>query len=709
MGRTLRWIIGVVIALVVILVIALYVILSSYDFNDLKPQIAKAALEATGRVLTIKGDIDLEIGFTPSLVLTDIALRNVPWGSRPEMVKLRRFEVQVALLPLVSGNIEIKRFILVEPDILIETDKAGKSNLAFEVPKKGTPASEKEEAKPPSEGVTRLPALAFNQLEIEKGQLTYRDGKSGKTTKVALNHLTANSSGMDSPLKLRLSGDLDKASFDLAGTLGPLTALVDPEKAWPLKVTAKAFDATITLDGSIKDAPAQRGIDIGFRVQIQDWTKLSQLAGKPISITDPLEINCRIGDTGPKSYKVSDLKIALGTNVIVGNLGINLSQKIPRLEVALSSQKLDLRSLLSENGGKKGQKAEPTGKPDKPAKKPKKVFPDDPLPLDALKQIDGIFKLRLGTILLPRLAVKDLSLDAAMKGGHLNVKPLKATIGGGALDGSITLKPLGKGADMAALLKIDGFELGKMLRELGITELIDGNLDVDVNLRGRGASVASLMAGLNGHTSIIMNQGRINNKYIDLLGGDISTGVFRLLNPAEEKKDYTAIKCMVSRFDIKKGLADSTALVVDTDRMSVVGEGGIDLRTEKLDLALKPIPKEDVEGMSLSLGELAKPFKLGGTLAEPGLTIDPVAAALALGKSIGGAALFGPVGIAGALVGKSDSNDENLCLAAIEAAKTGVKSSKKRKPVEKKSKRPEDVLKEAIPDLGKTFKRLFGN
>ena len=705
MGRTLKWIIGVVIALIVILVIALYVILSSYDFNDLKPQIAKAAREATGRVLTIKGDIDLEIGFTPSLVLTDIAFQNAPWGSRPEMVKLRRFEVQVALLPLVSGNIEIKRFILVEPDILIETDKDGKSNLAFEVPKKMTPAPEKEEAKPPSEGVTTLPALAFNQLEIEKGQLTYRDGKSGKTTKVALNHLTANSRGMDSPLELRLSGDLDKTSFDLAGTLGPLAALVDPEKVWPLKVTAKAFDATITLDGSIKDALAQRGIDIGFRVQIQDWTKLSQLAGKPISIRDPLEINGRIGDTGPKAYKVSDLKIALGTNVIGGNLGINLAKETPYLDVALSSDKLDFRPILGKESGEEKPKAGPK----KSTEKKKRVFSDEPLPLDGLRQMDGKFKIRINKILLPRLVVNGLAVDTLLKGGHLNVKSLKATIGGGALDGSITLKPRGKGADMAALLKIDGFELGKMLRELGITELIDGSLDVDVKLKGKGGSVASLMAGLNGYTSIIMNQGRINNRYIDLLGGDISTGVFRLLNPAEEKKDYTAIKCMVSRFDIKKGLAESTALVVDTDRMSVVGEGRIDLRTEKLDLSLKPLIKGGAGGLSLSLGELAKPFKLGGTLAKPALALDSAAAALALGKSIGGTALFGLAGIAGVLVGKGDDNDENPCLAAIEAAKTGVKSSKKQKPVEKKGEPPEDVLKEAIPDMGKTLKRLFGN
>lgn len=169
---------------------------------------------------------------------------------------------------------------------------------------------------------------------------------------------------------------------------------------------------------------------------------------------------------------------------------------------------------------------------------------------------------------------------------------------------------------------------------------------------------------------------------------------------------------MVSRFDIQKGLADSTALVFDTERMSVVGEGEIDLRTEKLDLSIKPVPKEGIGGFSLNLGELTKPFRLGGTLAKPSLAIDPTQAALTLGKAVGGVALFGPAGIAAALIGKSKGGKaENPCLAAIEAARTGVKPSTKEKPAEEKKgepKKTEDVLKEIIAGVGDKLKGLFG-
>lgn len=708
MGTKLKWIMGIGVALIVALIVALYVILSVYDFNNLKPQIAKAARDATGRELTIGGDIDLDIGLTPALVLTDIKFQNAPWGSRPELFKVGRFEVKVALLPLLGGKIEIKRFILIEPDILVETDKYGRSNLAFETPKKTVPPQQEEKVSP--EGITKLPALIFNKLQIEKGRLAYRDGQSGKTYEVMLDRLTASAAGIDSPVEITLKGAFNKEPLDITGTLGPLTELLNPEKPWSIDLTARGFNATVALDGAIKNALTRPGIDLGFTIQAQNLKKLSRLAGKPLPLNEPLEIAGHVVETGPKTYKISDLKVTLGSNDLSGSVEINLAKKLPLLTAMLSSEKLDLRPLLPE----RKEKGKAEAKPEKPVKRPKRIFPDDPLLLDALEQVEGIVKVQAGRILLPKLAINDLTAYIILKRGRLDVRLIKAAIGHGTLNGHIALESREKGAAMAIQLKAEGFELGTMLKELNITDVLEGNLDVDINLEGRGGSVAKVMANLHGHTSIIMSNGRIKNKYIDLLGDDFSTSVFRLFNPVKKKVDYTEINCLVSRFDIKKGLAKSTALVFDTGRMGVIGEGKIDLKSEKLDLSLKPVPKGGVGfsglgKLGLSLGELAKPFKLGGTLAEPSLAIDPRQAAITLGKAIGGVALFGPVGIAAALLSGS-SDDKNPCLAAIEIAKTGVKAQKNEKTAKKRKivKETTDDVNEGIQRVKNKLKKLFG-
>jgi uncharacterized protein involved in outer membrane biogenesis len=703
MARIMKWAAGIIALVILLMVLSVYVILSRFDLNELKPQISKAVLESTGRELTINGDINLDIGFTPILVLTDINFQNAPWGSRPEMAKLKRFEMQVAILPLIRGNIEIKRFILIEPDILVETNKDGNLNIVFETPEKAE-IEEKEKRTEP-EGVIKLPALTFNKLGIEDGRITYRDGKSGKTINVNLDRLTATAEGMDSPMEVSLNGDINTELFEAKGILGPLRGLTDPEEVWPVKLEVEALNSTLSLEGSVEDVLAGRGIEMDFRIQIQDWTELSRFTGGPISVKEALDFSGHAKDIGIRSYSISDLKIRLGSNEINGSTLINIAEKRPYLEVDLDSEFMDLRPILSKEWVKKEQEISDK----KTTKKREKLFPDDPLPLESLNLVDGIFNIRVNKMILPQLVIDNLELGTELKGAQLDVQPLKASIGGGTLKGDVSLKSLENSADLAAVLEIDSLNIGNMLKDLGITDVLEGDLEVDLDLMGNGDSIATLMAGLNGHMSIIMSQGRVNNKYIDLIGRDMSNSIFRLFNPVKEKKDFTEIKCIVSRFDMTEGLAKSTVLLFDTNAMNVVGEGNIDLKTEKLDLSLKPVPKEGIGGFNLSLSELAKPFKLGGSLAKPSLAIDVTRAATTLGKAVGGVALFGPLGLASILVGKSKGGDVDFCAAAVEIARTGVIPSESKK-TEKEDSEPRtmgETIKDTIKGVGESLKGLF--
>ncbi|MFC1811474.1 AsmA family protein [Thermodesulfobacteriota bacterium] len=767
-----KWILGAAALLFLSVIVAVFVILSRYDFNDLKPQITRAAKEATGRELTLSGDIDLKIGLTPKLLVENVSFQNAPWGSRPEMAKVRRVEVQVALLPLIHKNIEIKRLVLVEPDIIIETDKNGRTNLEFKTQEKdAAPEPKKKEAKP---GKIELPPLIFEDLQIEKGQLTYKDARKNKSLAVKIESLKTRATGPESPITLDLKGDFNGTPFEVASTLGALAKLADPDKDWPLKLSAKAVDTTLTLEGTIKDISGLRGFQVEFSLASKNLADLEQFIGKPIPIKGAFDISARLLDSAPNTYKISnlkanaadtnlfldgtiqnptgnrtfdlqfsldgqdlahleqftgkpfpvkgpfsisanllgpkpdiykisDLKAKIGDNNIDGSLEANLSGKVPYLSASLSSQNLDLRPLFPEQDAKKEEVA------DKPKPKRDKVFSGDPLPIELLTSVNAEARLRIGRLLAPKLAVNDLVADMTLQNGYLKLKPLKAIIGGGTLNGFVDLKPKQKTANMILALKIDQLDVGKMLQDLNITDLLYGKIDADINVRSYGESVAALMARLNGNTRITMKSGRINNKHINLLGGDLSSGVYRMVNPVKEKTDYTEINCLVSLFDIKDGVADSTALVLSTDSMNVIGDGKIDLKTEKLDISLKPVPKEGVAGVSFSLGELTKPFKLGGTLANPGLAIDTTQAAIAIGKAVGGVALFGPIGIAAALAG-SKSDDENPCLTAIESAQKGVKTSEDQ-PAEEKGtvQKTVDGAKEGIKGFGKKIKGLFGD
>jgi uncharacterized protein involved in outer membrane biogenesis len=224
-----------------------------------------------------------------------------------------------------------------------------------------------------------------------------------------------------------------------------------------------------------------------------------------------------------------------------------------------------------------------------------------------------------------------------------------------------------------------------MLEKLDIRDTAEGELNADIKLDARGASVAELMAALNG-TIIVMGEGRIKNKYIDLLGANISAGIFRLINPLKGETQFTEINCLVSRFDISNGVARSVVLVADTSVMTVFGEGEINLKTEELDMGLKPAPKKGMTSLpdiSLGIGELMKPFRLSGTLAEPKLALDPKLSPISIGASVLGSAGSRSEGILTGLFGSKAGKDP--CSAAMAAAESGtpISTPKKSAPAEK--------------------------
>ena len=531
-----------------------------------------------------------------------------------------------------------------EPDILVETDKAGKSNLEFEaVPKTMPSRAEKE---PPEKVNFSFPALAIEDIRVDKLILAYKNGKTGKIHVVTLASLSADAGEKNQPVQFTCKGAYNEMPFEAKGSIGPLSALIDPARPCTVRVTVNAGGADASFDGTIADALNAQGINIAVQAKIPSLSNLAKLANvSRIPDIGLITAGFTVMDSGAKNFGVSDLKATFGLSDMSGSAKISMAGKRPQITASLSSRKIDFSPFIPKKKTKKGTADKSSGE----SSRPEKVFSSDPLPLGALKIVDADIIFRADRIHLPYLVLNQFTVGMMLKDGGLTIKPLKAMIGGGSVDGQGDLRPLEKNAAIEMDLKVDKLDIGAMRKEAGTTDIIEGQLDAQVRLKGRGISVSNMMAGLNGKIFLMMGKGKIENKYIDLLGADIASDVFRMLNPTRERTNYTDINCMVCGFEITKGIAESTGIVFDTPAMTVVGEGKIELATEKLDLSMNPSPKQGVGAsgvgrLSLSLGELAKPFKLGGTLARPKIGVDSAGAAIVFAKTVGGVVLFGPFG-----------------------------------------------------------------
>ena len=246
--KILKWLLISLAALLVLGIAAVVIIVTSYDYNELKPGIIAVVKKETGRDLKLDGDISISLSLSPALVVEGVSFQNAEWGSRPQMVTMKRMELEVGLVPLISGDLEINRLVLIEPDILIETDAQGRSNLDMtpeskKVPRKTVEESPAPKAKPPSkpgEGKSITSGehmLVLKEVLIKDASLLIKDGQSLQTLDLKLKSLSSRTDSANSPIKFAVEGSYNQEPFKLEGNTGSLTSLTNPAEAWTVKLS----------------------------------------------------------------------------------------------------------------------------------------------------------------------------------------------------------------------------------------------------------------------------------------------------------------------------------------------------------------------------------------------------------------------------------------------------------------------------------------
>ncbi len=722
--------------------VTVYVVLSKYDFSRLKPEIVRAVGDATGRELTLGGDFRFKIGLASTLLMEDVSFQNASWGSRPDMVKVKRVEVQVALIPLLlMRKLEITRFLLVEPDILVETDIYGKYNLVLE--KLDHTLAVQSQRGTRSEEWPQI--VIIGEIQIEKGNIVFKNGQSGKIHHVIVENLTAVEPTAVDGIGVKCTGSYNGTLFGVSGTVGSWSALTDSDGIWPVKLMIETDDTTASVDGEVRDAmgsevytfsanaqgkaiarlaalagfenvrelgsfklaakiegartrftikefeldllkqdlarwefkgsikdPLSRGgLAIDFRTNGKELARLGEFFGLPIPILGPFRVSGHVSDIADQRYQVSDFNLSVGGTDIEGSIEANLSGPKPRLSAELSSNQLDLRPFATKAESAKIQPGHNTR-----ATPRERILPPEPLALKVSKAAELKLRYQAHSILAPHLTVNGLTTDLVLHEGSLSANGLKASLGGGTLDGNLKLQPKGSVMGVEAVLTAHKLDVDFIARVFEFSENPGGKLDLDLEVNGNGGSVAEIMAGLNGKTFLVVNNSRIGNRHINRVISNIGSPAFKLANPFRHSSNFTEVNCFSTSFDITDGIARSKALSFDTNLMSGAGEGWINLKNETLDFSFSTSPKEggDVSGLAeagLTLGEFAKPFKLTGTLANPTLVIDPAQTALALGKALGDTLWSGPKGSAASLASPpwGRMRDEKTCRTAHIAPK----------------------------------------
>lgn len=686
-------IIKTLVVLVLIVVAALAALIFTTDINQYKDKIVEAVRANTGRDFQINGELRLAPSLVPTVAVEGVSLGNAPWAGATPMLSVRRFEAQIALLPLLKKNIEIKRLLLVEPRIELETDQDGRGNWLL-----GTGPEATGQTAAPADPVA-LPALAINEVRIERANIRYVDGQSGKTTELFMETLTVNSAGFLDQIAVTAEAAVNQVPLSLRATLGSLDALLG-NRDYPLRLNASLPGAKLALDGRLAEPLAARGLTMRLSLEIDRLSDLNPLAGAALPEAGPIVFNGAISETG-SGYAIRPFTARIMDNELTGEAEIDLSGARPALIADLAARQLDL-SPFQEQGRAKAEATATTGAPG--AVSVEKVFPSDPLPLAGLKAADVTLQFKTGALITRTLTLNDLDLGLKLNNGKLRIAPFSAKVAGGSLMANIGLDASGTNSALwdhnVELRQIEPGQLPGLKEK----QLLSGaKTDIDSKGKGAGASVSAIMAGLNGNLLIRTGQGRITARALESDAANALLNTLTLFNPNAGRQDASALECAVINFAIKDGIAVAdNGIGIATGKVNVLGAGDINLKTEALDLGITPRAKA---GAGLSAGQLAGLVRLGGTLAAPRAKTDTEAALTAGIKAGSAVAAGGWSALARGLLGGDTGAAQNPCDIALGLAP--LQTSPGPRAEQNTPAQKTDAVKEAVEGLGEALKKLF--
>jgi len=547
--------------------------------------------QATGRSLRIGGKLSVRVLPRIVIVAEDVAFSNAKWGSQPDMLRVKRLEGVLALMPLLQRRIEIARLVLVEPQLLLESDAGGTGNWVLQ-PKK--PAA-------PSDGSAGFGFVAPS-VAVENGRVTFRE-RGSPPLELAIERMTLAkaAAGLD---QLELRAALREQPFTIKGTIGTVERLLDRDPKWPLDLVLTLPGAEAKFDGHLDRSAPRIAVNGKIAAEILELAALSRLAGVNVELPVPAALDATLA-ASQDVQRIEPMVLRVGKTSVEGSLVVNTKGAKPRLTARLTSKDLDLARPGAE------QKA---GQPSS-----SRVFSEAKLPFTALNEADADVDLRIDRLRLPDgLPLTNVRVRGTLVNGRLLAEPIALNLAGGSVGGRLELQAA---ANPRSALRLDakGINLPTLASQLGRpTEMTGGATDAMVDLAMSGASLHQMAAGANGTLRVVVGPTRLAAGALPM--GDAATTLLNAVNPLHRSESGTQVQCAVAVLPVRAGVATiDRTIAVETSKLNVVASGTIDFGAERLNLSFRPVVKQ---GLRLDAGDLAQFVSLSGPLRNPKVGID---------------------------------------------------------------------------------------
>lgn len=621
MQKGVKW--GLIIfgGIVALFVLILLILPLFFDAKQYKPILENKVAEMTGRRFSVGGDVSLSFFPFAGVSFSDLHLGNPSGFAEKDFLSIKSFDVRVKLLPLLYRDIQVKRFVLNEPQIVMVKNKNGSVNWAFPAQKgeKGAKEPAPKAAEGQAEQTLPIRSLSVGEFSVKNGSVLWVDHATDTRQKVDQLNLVLKDLSLDRPVGLQLSARLDDKPVSLDGTVGPIGQ--DPGKATiPLDVSLKALsEMSLKLKGTVVSPAADPRADLKIDIAEFSPRKLLAALGKDqlVATADP--------NTLGKMALQAD--IAAGTNQVSLSKGtmtlddskLNFTARVaefsrPNVTFDVDLDKIDLDRYMPPKSETKAEsttaKAPAGGGQSKP----------DYGPLRRLI-LDG--KLKAGEVIVNKARLGNLLMNVRAKNGVIQIAPLQIDLYQGNMTLNSDVNVTQSVPRSQIKLQLKNVQAGPLMKDQLDKDFLEGLANADINLSMSGDDPAVIKKTLNGSGEVRFNDGAI--KGVDLVGIIRSArAALSGQSQAAEVGTRTDFTELVAPFSITNGVVNTSDTRMQSPLIRVQAAGKANLVSESLDFRIEPklVGTLKGQGDQQDRSGVMVPVVVSGTFAAPKFAPD---------------------------------------------------------------------------------------
>jgi len=325
-----------------------------------------------------------------------------------------------------------------------------------------------------------------------------------------------------------------------------------------LRASVRQGNALLAVSGKVADVMKLSGIDLGVEGSGKNLGELGPLFDTQLPDLGPFRINGQLNGSD-SSLELKNFTAAVDQSDFAGWTKLDFGKR-PRVTVRLESGLVDFTRIMDQARGRK-QAAESKAKTGKAGGSRQTLFSDEPLPFDVLNAVDADIAFNARNLKARDAALEFGQLALRLDAGHLRVDKLEAVYQGAKVSANLNLTA-GTPANAAVRFLVQGFDLGRFLKEIHVSQDVEGQVDLAADLKSKGNSRHQLMANLDGTTGAVIGKGYVP-RFLDLLAQDLSRRVITIWG---RHKKAGQLNCGVIQFTNKQGIATSDAFLFNTQR-----------------------------------------------------------------------------------------------------------------------------------------------